>query len=78
VAAAMGTGETDGMTPPPARHHRHRFPAEIINHAVWLYHVFSLSLREVELILAERGVTVSHETVRRWTSYPLSSFGRAI
>ena len=34
---------------------RHRFPAEIINHAVWLYHVFSLSLRDVELIMAERG-----------------------
>src|SRR6188508_2661400 len=35
---------------------RHRFPAAIIGHAVWLYHVFSLSLRDVELILAERGV----------------------
>src|ERR1700744_2334350 len=62
----MGTGETDDMTPPPDPHHRHRFPAEIINHAVWLYHVFSLSLRDVELILAERGVAVSYETVRRW------------
>ncbi len=39
-------------TPDP--HYRHRFPAEIISHAVWLYHVFSLSLRDVELILAER------------------------
>src|ERR1700749_2469765 len=62
----MGTGETDGMTPPPARHHRHRFPAEIINHAVWLYHVFSLSLRDVELILAERGILVTHESIRQW------------
>ena len=62
----MGTGETDGMTPSPARPHRHRFPAEIISHAVWLYHVFSLSLRDVELILAERGVAVSYETVSRW------------
>jgi putative transposase len=33
-------------------------------HAAWLYHVFSLSLRDVELILAERGIVVSHETVR--------------
>jgi putative transposase len=41
-----------------ASYPRHRFPAEIINHAVWLYHVFSLSLRDVELILAERGVVV--------------------
>ena len=43
-----------------------RFPAEIISHAVWLYHVFSLSLRDIELILAERGVGVSHESIRRW------------
>jgi putative transposase len=45
---------------------RHRFPAAIISHAVWLYHVFSLSLRDVELILAERGVTVTHESIRAW------------
>jgi len=38
----------------------YRFPAEIISHAVWLYHVFSLSLRDLELILAERGITVTH------------------
>src|SRR6201996_9176471 len=54
------------MMPKPDPHYRHRFPAEIISHAVWLYHVFSLSLRDVELILAERGVVVSYETVRRW------------
>src|SRR6202011_4435380 len=54
------------MKPPPDPHYRHRFPAEIISHAAWLYHVFSLSLRDVELLLAERGVVVSHETVRRW------------
>jgi putative transposase len=47
------------MQPPPDPHPRHRFPAEIIGHAVWLYHVFSLSLRDVELILAERGIVVS-------------------
>jgi putative transposase len=40
------------MTPKSSSYHRHRFPAEIISHAVWLYHVFSLSLRDVELILA--------------------------
>jgi putative transposase len=40
----------------------YRFPAEVIHHAVWLY----LSLRDVELILAERGVVVSHESIRRW------------
>ena len=54
------------MTPEPATYPGHRFPAEIISHAVWLYHVFSLSLRDVELILAERGITVTHESVRQW------------
>jgi putative transposase len=54
------------MRPPPDPHNRHRFPAEIISHTVWLHHVFSLSLRDVELILAERGIVVSYETVRRW------------
>jgi len=54
------------MKPPPNPHYRHRFPAEIISYAVWLYHVFSLSLRDVELLLAERGITASYETVRRW------------
>ena len=57
---------SSGMKPQPDPHYRHRFPAEIISHAVWLYHVFSLSLRDVELLLAERGVVVSYETVRRW------------
>ena len=59
-------GKTDDMKPPPDPHYRHRFPAEIISHAVWLYHMFSLSLRDVELILAERGIVVSYERVRRW------------
>ena len=44
----------------------HRFPPEIIAHAVWLYHRFSLSFREVEELLADRGVTVSHEAIRPW------------
>ncbi|WP_395455475.1 IS6 family transposase [Azospirillum melinis] len=50
----------------PDPHYRHRFPAELISHAVWLYHTFPLSFRDVELLLAERGVEVSYETVRRW------------
>src|ERR1700722_6718319 len=53
------------MKPPLDPGYRHRFPAEIIRHAVWLFHVFSLSLRDVELLLAERGVVVSYETIRR-------------
>ena len=43
-----------------------RFPSEIISHAVWLYHRFSLSFREVEELLAERGIVVSYETIRQW------------
>ena len=54
------------MKKPPDPHHRHRFPADLISHAVWLYHVFSLSLRDVELLLAERGIIVSYESIRRW------------
>src|ERR671917_2981709 len=54
------------MMPEPTTYPGHRFPAEVIHHAVWLYHVFSLSLRDVELILAERGITVAHESIRRW------------
>src|SRR5690242_1636506 len=51
----------------------HRFPAEVISHAVWLYFRFPLSLRMVEEILAARGVIVSHETVRQWAM----KFGQA-
>ena len=47
----------------------YRFPPEIIQQAIWLYLRFSLSFRDVEDLLAERGVTVSHETVRRWVNY---------
>lgn len=46
---------------------RHRFPAAIIQHAVWLYFRFTLSLRDVEEMMAHRGVDVSYETVRAWT-----------
>jgi putative transposase len=48
------------------RYARHRFPAEVISHAVWLYFRFPLSLRMIEEMLAARGVPVSHETVRQW------------
>jgi len=45
---------------------RHRFPSEIISYAVWLYHRFNLSHRDVEDLLAQRGITVSYESVRLW------------
>ena len=50
----------------PISFKRHRFPAEFIRHAVWLYARFTLSYRDVENLLAERGLDVSYETVRRW------------
>jgi len=53
---------------------RHRFPPEVIRQAVWLYFRFTLSLRDVEDLLAERGIDVSYETVRCW----VDKFGRAI
>jgi putative transposase len=43
-----------------------RYPAEIIAHCVWLYHRFPLSLREVQEMMLERGIIISHETVRQW------------
>ena len=52
---------------------RHRFPPVIIQHAVWLYCRFTLSYRDVEDLLAERGLDISYETVRRW----VLKFGRA-
>jgi putative transposase len=50
----------------PAQYLRHRFPAEIIGHAVWLYHRFALSHRDVEEVPAERGIRVSSEAIRLW------------
>jgi putative transposase len=50
----------------PVSYKRHRFPPEIIAHALWLYFRFPLSLRLVEEMLLERGILVSYETVRRW------------
>jgi hypothetical protein len=44
----------------------HRFPPNIIAHAVWLYFRFHLSFRDVQDLLAERGIVVSHETIRQW------------
>ncbi len=50
----------------PISFKRHRFSPEIIRHAVWLYARFTLSFRDVEELLAERGIDVSNETLRRW------------
>jgi putative transposase len=49
-----------------SRYHGHRFPPEIISYAVWVYHRFCMSFRDVEDLLAERGIIVSYEAIRRW------------
>src|ERR671932_1922292 len=61
-----GLSQAGRMSTEPATYPGYRFPAAIICHAVWLYHLFSLSLRDVELILGERGIVVSHESIRQW------------
>ena len=59
-----------GMISPPANANSgYRFPPEIIQHAIWLYIRFTLSFRDVEDLLAERGIMVSYETVRRWVNH---------
>src|SRR6266478_6041712 len=56
------------MMPPvdPARYKNHRFPGEIISHGVWLYYRFPLSYRDVQELLFERGIDVTHEAIRKW------------
>ena len=54
-----------GLTSP---YRGHRFPPEVIAHAVWLYFRFHLSLRDVQDLLAERGIIVSHEAIRLWST----------
>jgi len=63
----------EGKAVRPISYKRHRFPPEVIRYAVWLYFRFSLSLRDVEDLVAERGLEVSYETIRCWTR----KFGRA-
>src|SRR6267143_1685294 len=65
---SRSAGEAAEMTPPadPERYKHHRFPSEIISHGVWLYYRFPLSYRDVQELLFERGVTVSHEAMRQW------------
>jgi putative transposase len=55
------------MNPSIVSYKNHRFPPQIIAHAVWLYFRFPLSLQLVEEMLLERGIIVSYETIRRWS-----------
>jgi len=62
-----GDGSLSAMATSSNPYRGFRFPAEVIEHAFWLYHCFSLSLRDVELILAARGIVVSYESIREWS-----------
>jgi putative transposase len=55
-----------GITTSATRYKNHRFPVEIISHAVWLYFRFCLSFRDVEELLLERGGVVTYEAIRKW------------
>lgn len=57
---------------------RHRFPREVIAHAVWLYFRFPLSFRVIEEMLLERGLIVSYETIRRWSQKFGAAFARSL
>ncbi|NHN88857.1 IS6 family transposase [Acetobacter sp. LMG 1627] len=57
---------------------RHRFPQELIAHAVWLYFRFPLSFRLIEEMLLERGIIVSYETIRRWSRKFGTAFARSL
>jgi len=61
------------MTSLPPSYRGYRLPPEIISRAVWLYHRFGLSFRDVEDLLAERGVSVTYESIRQWCLTALSS-----
>jgi putative transposase len=64
-------GSTSGAYSPRCKisYPGYRFPPEIIQQAVWLYVRFTLSFRDVEDLLAERGIMVSYKTVRRWVNH---------
>ena len=64
IARRRGRGYANAMA--EISYRRHRFPPVIIQHAVWLYLRFTLSYRDVEELLAERGLDISYETVRCW------------
>ena len=57
---------------------RHRYPPQVISHAIWLYHRFTLSFRDIEEILASRGVVVSYESIRQWCLKFTPSYARSL
>src|SRR5712664_3933248 len=74
MPAVSPGGERRDVGMAPLCYRRHRFPPEIIQHAIWLYRRFTLSYRDVEELLPEREVDISYETMRHW----VLKFGPAI
>jgi transposase-like protein len=68
LRSSRPTRHTHRINRPPTLnpYKRHRFPAEIISHCVWLYFRFCLSYRDVDALMAERGVVLTYEAVRDW------------
>ena len=66
MSTSRQIGQTEGMKDAKQLYHGYRFHPTIVSHAVWLYYRFCLSLRDVEDFLAERGIAVSHESIRHW------------
>ncbi len=66
LSSLVGVWQTWSMKRDAPSYHGYRFPPEIISHAVWLYHRFGVSVRDVEDLLAQRGITVSYEAIRLW------------
>ena len=60
----------------PARYKNHRFPGAIISHGVWMYYRFPLSYRDVQELLFERGIDVTHEAIRQWWVVSLQRAGK--
>ena len=80
VGPAVGpeTEKTGDVKAPANLHYRHRSSAEIIRHAVALYYVLSLGLRDVDFLLAERRSIISYETIRRWCRKLGQSFANSL
>ena len=70
--------DRDAMNTQKNMYKRYRFPAEIIRYAVWVYYRFNLSHRDVEDLLAERGITVRHESIRLWYPPRVGALGEAL
>ncbi|MGB5409276.1 MAG: IS6 family transposase, partial [Thiogranum sp.] len=66
LSTSREIGQTAGMEAAKQLYHGYRFHPTIISHAVWLYYRFCLSFRDVEDLLAERGIAVSYESIRQW------------